>query len=99
MWNGTLIQGSNGECPEGIVLYRDYTPSACGGFIARGIHISDGASNTFTSQMNLTISNQYNGKTIECSLFSNGVLTLVGRMALNFTVGKFITVRNVIGHM
>ena len=86
VWKGTLIQGSHGDCPTGIVLHRDNIPNECGGFIARGIHIND---NTFTSQMNFTINTRYNGKTIECNLFSNDVLTNIGSISLNFTVGKF----------
>lgn len=82
MWSGTLFNGSS-DCSR-IILHRDLTPSECGGFTARGISIIDGY---FTSQMNLTLTPDYDGKTVDCILYNVDRETVIGVHTINFTSG------------
>ena len=87
MWSGTLFNDSR-ECSR-IVLHGDFTPGECGGFIARGISVNDGY---FTSQMNLTLTPDYDGRTVQCVLFNVDRETVIGVHTINFTSGIYYSV-------
>ena len=90
----TVWKGSAFDCPFGRIILR-HTQFASGGAIGlcnNGDVVGRGVlqqNNCFTSQLNITLRSNLNGRSIECVYENVENVTLVGRRVINVTSGNF----------
>ena len=91
----TVWKGSAFECTSGEIVLQhnlfDQMPAAagvCNGglFVAYGIRV---ANNSYTSQLNVTVSHSTAGKTIQCAYDNGQHETIIGTDTVSITTGKF----------
>ena len=89
VWSGTVF-----DCPldgsEITLRHSQYTSNQAFGFCndgdisGRGIDVTD---NCYTSQLNLTVRESFNNKTVQCILNSNEGIRTVGESLLSIVSG------------
>ena len=88
VWSGSIFDVGEGSCNDIAVLrLDDRVPGECKGIVAYGYIAPDGH---FISNMNLTATDSYNGRTIECLIDRGAGETrqLIRNLTVNTSAGK-----------